>query len=160
MGINWLGWSGNGQLLAVRAENYPRCLWIWNGLEGQLVALLVQMSPVLCARWRPALPGSKKSTPMLAFCTGVSRVYFWTPQGTFWVEIPPVSNSAKESGGATLDSGVGAVTAVGDDGRILVSSLKWSPDGMKLLLIGKGIFASCDMGSEETFIAEPVSEVL
>jgi hypothetical protein len=52
-GVSWLGWSPDGNLLAMREESQPRCLWVWHALEAQLCALLVQMDAVVCARWRP-----------------------------------------------------------------------------------------------------------
>ena len=54
-GVSWLGWSPEGNLLAMREESQPRCLWVWHALEAQLCALLVQMDSVVCARWRPTL---------------------------------------------------------------------------------------------------------
>ena len=80
MGVNSLQWAPESALLAVREESYPRCLWIWNGLEAKLVALLVQMQSVLSAQWKPT-PGSA----VLAYCTGTERVYIWTEAGPSWV---------------------------------------------------------------------------
>jgi hypothetical protein len=68
-GVNWLGWSPDGNLLAVREDSQPRCLWIWHALEAQLCALLVQMDEIVCARWRPLLHKSKNSTDL-----GINRI--------------------------------------------------------------------------------------
>ena len=157
IGVNWLGWSGDGQLLAVRAENFPRCIWIWNGIDGQLGALLVQMSAVTCARWRPYQPERPHLKPMLAFCTGVSRVYFWTPAGTSWIDIPAAPDTTslnsstmtqKESGGGTS---FGVILGP-DNGKMSVTSLKWSNDGRKLILLGKGSFCTCDISSDDVMM--------
>ena len=53
VGVSWVGWSCDNQLLAAREESHPRCLWVWRPLQAQLVALLVLLEPVTCARWRP-----------------------------------------------------------------------------------------------------------
>ena len=148
LGVHWLGWSGDGQLLAARAEDCPRCIWIWNGIDGQLNSVLVQMSAVTCARWRPAQPDRPHLKPMLAFCTGVSRVYFWSAAGTSWVDIPESTKSADDSGEAQKTAAAGS-SAGADNARLLVTSLKWSPDGRKLILMGKGAFSTCDISSDE-----------
>lgn len=150
MGVNWLGWSGDGQLLAVRAENFPRCLWIWNAIDGQLNSLLVQLSAITCARWRPPQPDRPHLKPMLAFSTGVSRVYFWTPAGTSWVDIP---DSPQPARGAQKAVSIGAITG-SDNGKMLVTSLKWSADGRRLILFGKGAFCTCDISSDEVMMGD------
>lgn len=153
LGVHWLGWSGDGMLLAARAEDFPRCIWIWSGMDGQLSSLLVQMSAVTCARWRPAQPERPHLRPMLAFCTGVSRVYFLTPAGTSWVDIPENTKSADEPSEIQRATGLGA--KIGPDStRLLVTSLKWSPDGRKLILMGKGAFCTCDISSDEVMMGD------
>lgn len=151
LGVHWVGWSGDGQMLAVRAEDYPRCIWIWNGIEGQLASLLVQMSAVTCARWRPSQPDRPHLKPMLAFCTGVARVYFWTPAGTSWVDIPDNSNKADEEVGHK-NIIVGA--AGSESTKLLVTHLKWSSDGRKLMLIGKGSLCNCDISSDDIMMGD------
>jgi hypothetical protein len=146
VGVNWLGWSGDGKLLAVRADNYPRCLWIWNAFEGTLCAFIVPLSAITYSAWRPTQPDRLSLKPMLAFCTGVPRVYFWTPSGVSWIDIPAVSSDDADVLLRTAnDSSVGAFTGVSTDGRILVTGLKWSADGRKLILLGKGLFSVCDV---------------
>jgi hypothetical protein len=160
LGVNWVGWSGDGQLLAVRAENLPRCLWIWNGIDGQLSALLVQMSAVACARWRPHQAERPGLGPMLAFCTGVSRVYFWTPAGTSWVDIPETSKAGAELNASSTtqkESSVGQFGLGVDNGKILVTSLKWSADGRKIILMGKGAFCTCDISSDDALMGTDVA---
>lgn len=152
-GVNWMGWSGDGLLLAVRAENYPRCIWIWNAIDGQLNSLLVQISAVTCARWRPSQPERPHLKPMLAFCTGVARVYFWTPDGTSWVDIPEPTSENDDTDTTQKASSFGAITG-SDNSKILVTSLKWSTDGRRLILMGKGAFCTCDISSDEVILGD------
>jgi hypothetical protein len=59
---------------------FLRCLWVWSTFEAKLQALIVQIDPILCAQWRPALSDectARTTSRMLAFCTGTSRIYFW-----------------------------------------------------------------------------------
>ncbi len=144
MGISWVGWSGDSQLLAVRAENFPKCIWIWNTLDGKLAALLVQLSSVSSAAWRPWNPDRPHLKPMLAFCTGVPRVYFWTPDGPSWIDVPVPGG--KDTPGDK--PGAGALTGFDDKGKMLVHSVRWSGDGCRLMMIGKNAFSVCDVDSE------------
>lgn len=43
MGVSWMGWSADGELLACREEAYPRCLWVWHPMTTRLEALIVQV---------------------------------------------------------------------------------------------------------------------
>lgn len=144
MGVNWMGWSGDGQLLAVRAENFPKCIWIWNTLDGKLSALLIQLSAVTSTAWRPWNPARPHLKPMLAFCTGFPRVYVWTPDGPSWIDIPvpPVRNET-----AVDKAAAGPVSGFGTDGRMLVQIIRWSSDGSRLMMIGKNAFSICDVDS-------------
>lgn len=109
-GVSWTGWSADGNLLAVREESQPRCLWVWHALEAQLCALLVQMDPVVCARWRPTLKTNPEDTsdpstpplntfgvsmPVLAFVCNSPRVYFWTPSRSLWADLPALKMTSK-----------------------------------------------------------------
>jgi hypothetical protein len=80
MGVHALSFAPNSPLLVVREEAHPRCLWVWDALQARLVALLVQLQPVLQAQWRPS-----SRRPLLAFCTGAERVYVWSETGSSWV---------------------------------------------------------------------------
>jgi hypothetical protein len=138
MGASWIGWSADGTYLAAREDSYPRCLWIWQGLRAQLVTIIVQVEAITCARWRPVskvLTGESNSEdvqdayPLLAFCTGSGRVYFWTPTtGVSYVDIPKSEVS------------------------LSAHSLQWFEDGKKLLIIGRESFSICDVtfGIEKT----------
>jgi hypothetical protein len=147
-GVSWVGWSSDGMFLAARSEALPRCMWVWNGINGQLAALLVQMSAITCARWRPFQTGRPHLKPLLAFCTGVPRVYFWSPNGASWIDMPLQSaldgeESINEATTAPV-AGIAGNSSV-TDGRFLVQSLKWSPDGRRLLLLGRTSFCSVDV---------------
>jgi hypothetical protein len=146
-GVSWLGWSSDGQFLAARSEAMPRCMWVWNGINGQLAALLVQMSAITCARWRPFQTGRPHLKPLLAFCTGVPRVYFWSPDGASWIDMPMQSALDSEENNETAPAPVTGIMSGASltDGRLLVQSLKWSPDGRRLLLLGRTSFCSVDV---------------
>lgn len=94
----------------------PRCLWVWSTLEAKLQALIIQIDPILCAQWRPSVEekegeegdgeernGYNSKTPVLAFCTGTARIYFWTPkEGSIegdirWSDAVPSSGSSVSS---------------------------------------------------------------
>lgn len=53
VGVSWVGWSCSGQLLAAREEAHPRCMWVWSPLQARLLAVLVTLEAISCARWRP-----------------------------------------------------------------------------------------------------------
>lgn len=94
-GVCWMGWSHCGKFLAVREESYPRCLWIWKGLEAKLCDLLVQLDSIVCARWMPQENQTEENDnnsqdAVLAFCCNTPRVYFWTINGSSWADVPPI----------------------------------------------------------------------
>lgn len=163
-GVSWIGWSSCGQYMAAREESYPRCLWIWHGLEARLCDLLVQLDNIVCARWRPKRTSDddSESEPVLAFCCNTPRVYFWTLHGSSWADLPhmnhstdtlpksSISKSSSRTSTATTLSMLNppsSSTNLDEQGivELPVSSLKWSPDGKRLLLIGKDRFCLCDV---------------
>lgn len=89
-------------------------------------------------------PDSKESlnTPVLAYCTGNSRVYFWKPNsGATFVDVPSYEDKQrnlsifekeklKSEGDAELP-------------RLHVYSLRWSRDGKRILLRGRDSFCVC-----------------
>lgn len=125
-----LYWSPDGRFLASTDPEAARCLWIWQATKGKLSELLVQLEPIHTICWRPncvtdeAKSESGSPTPLLSFCTGTSRVYFWTPlSGVSWCGLPTESPSQ-----STLS----------------VTGLKWSGDGSALIVSGKrGEQGSC-----------------
>lgn len=149
--------------MAAREESYPRCLWIWHGLEARLCDLLVQLDPIVCARWRPNKNEEEEDSigPVLAFCCNTPRVYFWTLHGSSWADLPQMTTSAatdflpkpsQRSSSSSRSSSVTSMTQPPPPQEtksgvidIAVSSLKWSPDGKRLLLVGKERFCSCDV---------------
>ena len=88
MGVNWLAFAPNdATVLAARDEAHPRCLWIWDALHASLLAVLVQLLPIQCAAWRPS---ASSAEPILAFCTGTERIYFWSSgSGPSFVSLGP-----------------------------------------------------------------------
>ncbi len=120
-GVLWNGWSADGLLLAARDAAQPQCLWIWDAFQAQLLALLVQLDSVTCARWRPLVAYKYETTVydkmnVLAYCCGTSRIYFWSADaGPTWCDLPH-----------NPETGV----------AIVVNSIQWSSDGNKLLCQG------------------------
>ena len=95
-------------------------------------------------------PTQDQDKPLLAFCTGSSRVYFWTPggQGIQWVDVKgPLNNSSFAStntGTTTLTTATGLATSA-----IHVTSLVWSRDGRRLLLRGRDCCQTCEVEIEK-----------
>ena len=123
-GVSYIEWSSDGLLLVARNEAHPRCLWIWAAIEAKLSACLVQLENVTCCRWRP------RGT-VLAYCCNTPRVYFWTPTGPSWSDVPATS------------------TPDGTMAPANVTGIKWSPDGKKLVLMSRDQFRTCDVSFDE-----------
>jgi hypothetical protein len=186
-GVSWVSWSPSGDLLAVREDSFPRCLWIWHGLEARLCDLLVQLDSIVCARWRPSSPTDANSDsspyPVLAFCCNTPRVYFWTPSGSSWADLPvgnsvsDLSASSPSPAAPSLQSRIGKGTtrsalsnapATTTRSHLMeqlpsmlilnISALKWSQDGKRLMLLGKDRFCSCQVTFDEskTVFMEPL----
>eukprot|EP01041_Mallomonas_annulata_P002829 gene2829-5557_t len=174
-----LSWSPCGRYLAtLDPEHSPRCLWIWNAVEGRLLSLLVQLEPITHMQWRPyyttttamytgntdTVDATTTTTapppyqPTLTFCTGTPRVYFWKPESgsesehsPYWTDIPPSSTSTSI-----------ATTPLDEtDTAMSVTTLRWSTDGRRLLLIGKGgeqSYCMCCYPNNEEIITSSVVE--
>lgn len=108
----------------------------------------------------PPLPltSSSRSPPLLAFCTGTSRVYFWMPgglggsndsirrRGVQWVDLnTPLTNASFVS---TTTAGTNATTMVSTS--MLVTSLQWSRNGKMLLLKGRDSCQTCEVKIENS----------
>eukprot|EP00252_Welwitschia_mirabilis_P019741 TRINITY_DN4656_c0_g1_i1.p1 TRINITY_DN4656_c0_g1~~TRINITY_DN4656_c0_g1_i1.p1 ORF type:complete len:393 (-),score=58.09 TRINITY_DN4656_c0_g1_i1:241-1419(-) len=106
-GIGLLSWSKDSQFLFSRNDNMPTALWIWDICRLELAALLIQKEPIRNAAWDPLYP-------RVAFCTGSSVLYMWTPSGAFCVKIPVP--------------------------QFAINDLKWSADGTCLLLKDRDSF--------------------
>lgn len=162
-GVSWFGWSADGLLCAGLEESFPRCIWVWEGLKARAVDLLVQLDTITCARWRPVCAVEEKSVSgistsysamsLLAFCTGSSRIYFWTVEsGPFYADLPPVPSSDGTDPAAVRAPVVG------------VSWLKWSNDGRRLIVGGRESFCTCDVtfaiNDTSTSTDSPIKTVL
>jgi WD40 repeat protein len=118
MGVNYIAFSQDGSLLVAKDESHPRCLWVWSTLDAKLKALLVQLDNVSCCRWRPFHSGDTNTKPLLAFCCGSPRVYFWSEGGTSWVDLTYPMN---------------------------VTALRWNDNGSQLILLARSGFCTCDV---------------
>ena len=169
-GVVWAGWSADGALLAAREETQPQCLWIWDAINARLVSLLVQLDDITCARWRPLITTKQtdndgmgdgsiagnvakkcdSSTTLhdalsiLAFCTGTSRIYFYSPDcGPSWADLPNISESGTP---------------------LVANSLSWSDDGSKLVVQGRESITTCTVWIDSknnaggTIIGDEVSD--
>ncbi len=100
----------------------------------------------------PLSSSSSRNPPLLAFCTGSSRVYFWMPgaeggsgnshrRGVQWVDLTnPLTNASFVS---TTTAGTNATTMVPTS--MLVTSLQWSRNGRRLLLKGRDSCQTCEV---------------
>lgn len=106
-GIGLMAWSSNSQFIYTRDDTMPTTLWIWDMQQLQLAAILLQKDSIKAAAWDP-------TSCRLAFCTGSSHLYMWTPSGAYCVSIPLPN--------------------------FTIVDLKWNSDGTYLLLKDKESF--------------------
>jgi WD40 repeat protein len=85
-------------------------LWLWDITRLQLAAVIVHKAPIKQIAWDP-------TQSRVAFCTGNSMLYLWSPEGASCVEVPADNFS--------------------------IQNLKWNCNGNGLLLIDKDKFCSC-----------------
>lgn len=107
IGVSVCIWSCDSRFIATKCDNMPNAIWIWDARTLSLHALLIQMAPVKSMAW------SSKGI-QLAFCTGGSRIYFWSFEGASVCDIPHENNDFK------------------------VFKIKWAPDGNSMVLMDKG----------------------
>lgn len=94
---------------------------------------------------------ASSNPPVLAMCTGTSRVYFWTPAGggsgiTSWADLPLLSNPGAGGMATTTGSGISIRSTTGSlTSTFGITSLKWSNDGVKLLLVGRDSHCTCEI---------------
>ena len=110
-GVGILSFSADCKYMCTRNDNMPHTLWIWDIQKLSVCAVLVQSAPIKCVDWDP-------TKTRLALCTGVNKLYMWSPAGGLCVEVPV-------------------------EGTFQVHSLKWQPDGGSLLLLGKDMMCIC-----------------
>lgn len=148
VGVSWLSFDDCGAWLAAREESQPRCLWIWNPIKSCLQALLVQLEAISCAQWRPSgQSGDKESglPPILAFCTGSTRIYFWSElSGATWAD-PATPPDSELSAGQSAEASVVAN----------IVSLQWDATGSRLLLRGKEMFNTCEIDVRSVLSVRP-----
>ncbi|KAL1523802.1 hypothetical protein AB1Y20_018725 [Prymnesium parvum] len=118
VGIGLAQWSFDGRWLATRNDNMPRAIWIWSSESFTVRSVLLQQQGVRAVAWHP-------SRPLLALCTGTSRVFMWSPAGCHTAPLPPRH-------------------------QFRVTELSWSPKGDTLLLLDKERFCLCFVGLSDS----------
>ncbi|CAM9930166.1 unnamed protein product [Pylaiella littoralis] len=121
-----ISWSADGRYLATRNDNMASALWVWDAQDLSLSSVVVQMESVRSAKWCP-------NRHTLAICTANHHVYFWSPEGASWVDVPSEG--------------------------LEILGFRWSPDGDALLLLSKDKVCCCnlsepDAGDDEEMSAE------
>ena len=87
-GVSKIAWSFDDRFLATSDARTPRAVWIWDMVNIELCAVLVQMDDVAAFEWDPRMN-------RLAIVTGSERVYVWSPDGASFVQIPLPGFTAK-----------------------------------------------------------------
>ena len=87
-GVSKIAWSFDDRFLATSDARTPRAVWIWDMVNIELCAVLVQMDDVAAFEWDPRVN-------RLAIVTGSERVYVWSPDGASFVQIPLPGFTAK-----------------------------------------------------------------
>ena len=80
-GVFRAAWSHDDRFLATCDARTSRAVWIWDMVNIELCAVLVQMERVAAFEWDPR-------ANQLAVVTGSERVYVWSPDGASFVQIP------------------------------------------------------------------------
>ncbi|XP_052286453.1 WD repeat-containing protein WRAP73-like isoform X1 [Dreissena polymorpha] len=110
-GVGLTAFSKDCKYMYTRNDNMPHTLWIWDIQKLALCAVIIQAAPIKHVEWDPL-------KTRLALCTGVNKLYMWSPAGSLCVEVPV-------------------------EGTFQVHALKWHPDGGSLLLLGKDMMCIC-----------------
>jgi hypothetical protein len=141
MGAHWAAFCpASGKYLACREESQLRCLWIWSLTDIKLCSLIVLQDNIVSSAWRPQAvqdeggeAPQESQVPLLAFCTGTSRIYFWTPNEKnqlSCVDIPLPTPALGTSTGIA---------------SILITSVSWTSNGRTLILSSRESFVTCDV---------------
>ncbi|WAR26717.1 WRP73-like protein [Mya arenaria] len=117
-GIGLAAFSSDCKYMFSRNDNMPHTLWIWDIQKLSACAIIIQNAPIKHVEWDP-------TRTRLALCTGVNKLYMWSPAGSLCVEVPV-------------------------EGTFQVHSLKWHPDGGSLLLLGKDMMCICYLNDVNT----------
>jgi hypothetical protein len=87
-GVFRAAWSHDDRFLATLDARTSRAVWIWDMVNIELCAVLVQMRRVAAFEWDPR-------ANRLAVVTGSERAYVWSPEGASFVRIPLPGFTAK-----------------------------------------------------------------
>eukprot|EP01034_Spumella_vulgaris_P022212 gene22212-28326_t len=154
MGVSWVAFSPDGVYLAARDETHPRCLWVWHPAKCRLEALIVQLDNVTSAAWRPTSSEGEEqqgeeSPPILAFCGGNSRVYFWNPvSGSTWADAASSGDKGNTESSSNESASVFSKSTTlggGGGGASSIHTLEWNTNGTHLLLRGKESHMICEV---------------
>ena len=115
-GVGIASFSQDCKYLFTRNDNMPHTLWIWDIRKLSLCTVIVQAAAIKHVEWDPV-------KTRLALCTGVNKLYMWSPAGSLCVKVPV-------------------------EGTFQVHSLKWHPDGGSLLLLGKDMMCICYLNDD------------
>ncbi|TFK36832.1 WD repeat-containing protein 8 [Crucibulum laeve] len=123
-GVAQLEWNVTGSLLLARFENTPAALHIFDfpapnqTFKPRLRSVLVNLQPILYARWNPVRKGS------LALCCGTQSVYTWSDE---WLGEGGNEEEMAECIGVPAK-------------KFETRDLRWGPDGKGFILLGKEQF--------------------
>ena len=79
-----ISWNRDGNVVAVRCETMPHCVWLWDIERLLLMSVLHLRGTVKSVSWE-AEGGSRAR---LAVATGGRHIYMWSPEGASTVTVP------------------------------------------------------------------------
>lgn len=79
-----IAWNRDGNVVAVRNEAIPHCVWLWDVERLMLLSVLHLRGPVRSMSWEAASGGNAR----LAVATGGRQIYMWSPNGASTVTVP------------------------------------------------------------------------
>eukprot|EP01134_Creolimax_fragrantissima_P002208 CFRG2208T1 len=87
-GVGMISISPDSRFLASRCDDKANALCVWSIESFELVAVLIQLEPILHFSWRP-----HRGCVELAVSTGTGHVYMWSPEGTSVITLEIDSDS-------------------------------------------------------------------
>lgn len=108
LGVSHLAWSADGEFVMTRTGSMPAVVWIWDIRRLKLAAVMVHRDPVKSAMWHP-------QERRIAYSTGTSTIYFWSPEGVSSALLPPTTSSVTINSVTWSPAGDGTVLLEGRD---------------------------------------------